>query len=84
MSYSAFDYFLDRDTWHTFHHNDQKIFFQVLHRVIREPSFDPDKLREYMREKKDVSDEHHPFSTVIDEYVSKASAVKEYLKANNI
>ena len=84
--YAAFDNFLAVGTWHTRHPLDEQRFYKALHQVVTDPKFNPDKLGEYMREKKRVSrdDAGNTFNATIDQYVSAAWAVKDYLKANNL
>lgn len=84
MDYSAFDSFLNVDTWHTGHHYDLQRFYQALHRVISNPEFDPEAMGQYMRHKKNVapSDHESAFPVHIRDLVQNAWAVKEYLKAN--
>jgi hypothetical protein len=43
MNYNVFDPFLSRDTWHTFHPLDERMFFQCLHKVVRDPDFSPER-----------------------------------------
>jgi hypothetical protein len=83
--YQAFDKFLNVDTWHTRHPNDEGRFFVVLHSVVGNPDFNPDSLGEYMRQKKNVSrdDKEHGFNYAIDHYVAAAWAVRDYLKATS-
>ena len=86
MLYEAFDNFLNLDTWHTNHANDDERFFLALGEVIDNPKFNPDELGEYMRQKKRVyrDDEQIHFNSAIDRRVAAAWAVKEYLKANKL
>jgi hypothetical protein len=86
MLYEAFDKFLNTDTWHTRHAYDEERFFIALEKVIKDPQFNPDRLGEYMREKKNVSrdDAENAFNFDIDHYVAAAWAVKDYLKANGL
>jgi hypothetical protein len=86
MLYEAFDNFLNVDTWHTRHANDEHRFFVALCQVIDNPKFNPDEMGEYMRQKKRVSrdDEQMHFNVAIDFYVAAAWAVKGYLKANRL
>jgi hypothetical protein len=86
MLYEAFDKFLQIDTWHTRHPNDEERFFKVLASVIEDSSFNPDNLGAYIREKKGVprDEKENHFNIAIDDYVTKAWAVKDYLKANRL
>jgi hypothetical protein len=86
MPYEAFDNFLNVDTWHTRHPNDEARFFIALGKVINDPQFNADRLGEYMREKKCVSrdDAKNTFNFDIDHYVAAAWAVRGYLKANRL
>lgn len=86
MLYEAFDKFLQVDTWHTRHPSDEERFFKVLASVVKDPRFNPDSLGAYIREKKGVSrdDQGPTFNEAIDDYVAKAWAVRDYLKANHL
>ena len=86
MLYDVFDKFLAVSTWHTRHPSDEQRFFTVLASVVKDPRFNPDELGEYFRQKKAVSrdDESNFFKVAIDDYVAKAWAVKDYLKANGL
>jgi hypothetical protein len=86
MLYETFDNFLNVDTWHTRHPFDEQRFFIELHKVIKDPQFNPDNLAEYIREKKNVSrdDRENLLNVAIDDYVAAAWAVKDYLKANRL
>jgi len=81
--YRAFDKFLARNTWHTRHPNDEKIFFLALSSVVKNSKFNPEELGEYMRQKTGPSPnvKDHPFDDVIAHYVAAAWAVKDYLAA---
>jgi hypothetical protein len=87
--YQTFDKFLATDTWGKDHPSDEKRFFQALDRVVRDSDFDPDKMGEYMRQKKRpkgqkrplTKTEAHPFGDAIKDYVAAAWAVKDYLAA---
>ena len=82
--YEVFDSYLNVDTWHTSHPLDGRRFFKALSRVVDDPDFNADQMGQYMRQKKNVSDETHPFFRIIQERVSDAWAVKEYLEAINL
>jgi hypothetical protein len=81
--YQAFDSFLNMDTWHTRHPNDERRFFVALHTVVGNQEFNPDNLGDYMRVKKGVSRDaqENAFNYAIRHYVAAAWAVKDYLKA---
>ncbi len=82
--YEVFDRpFLAADTWHTNHDDDRNRFFVTLHQVVLDPAFNPDRLGDYIRQKKRIDDGHLLSSTVQD-LVSMAWAVRDYFKANGI
>jgi hypothetical protein len=84
--YEVFDPYLKTDTWHTSHPLDDQRFFRALNEVVKNPNFNPDEMGRYMREQKKVSrdDNTNPFNSVIDDRVSNAWAVKEFLEANGL
>jgi hypothetical protein len=82
--YDVFDSFLSGGTWHTQHPTDEKTFFLVLQKVVRDKNFSPDVMGEHMRGKLGVdryASKDATFSKAIDHYVSAAWAVKDYLRA---
>jgi hypothetical protein len=81
--YEAFDRFLAVGTWHTNHDADGRRFYQVLSAVVRDPTFSPDQMGEYMRQKTGAkfSRQDHPFEHDISRLVSNAWAVRDYLQA---
>lgn len=86
MLYEVFDKFLQVSTWYTRHPNDEERFFTTLALVVRDPNFNPDALGEYMRNRMNVSrdDEENHYNMAIDDYVSRAWAVKDYLRFNRL
>jgi hypothetical protein len=80
--YSVFDPFLGVETWHTTHPLDDKRFFICLHKVVEDPDFNAETMGEYMRSEKGVDSPEHHYAQRIDNLVSKAWAVREYLDAN--
>lgn len=74
------------DTWHISHPYDKERFFKALHQMIREPNFNPDEMGEYMRRKACVSrdDDDNVYNQAIDDYVTAAWTLKDYLKANGL
>lgn len=78
--YEAFDRFLERDTWHTRHPNDERRFREALRKVVKNPLFSPDEMGEYMRQKTrgSVGVTSHPFEQAIDHYVAEAWAIKDW------
>ena len=82
--YDIFDRFLAIDTWHTNHDNDQSRFYSALSQVIDHPNFNPDRMGEYMRSKKNVDrDAEDGFGPDIDRLVTAAWAVRDYKAATN-
>lgn len=79
MNYVAFDPFLSRETWHTSHPLDDKVFFQCLHKVIDQPDFSPESMGDYIRAAKGVDSYEHHFAQRVRDLVGKAWAVHEYL-----
>jgi len=85
--YEAMDAFLNVDTWHTNHALDEGRFFVALHRIVEDPHFNADELGVYMRAKKGVSRDDATkqyLNDVIDGWVSRAWAVRQYLEANHM
>jgi hypothetical protein len=80
--YEKLDSFMVTDTWHTRHPSDEKRFFAVLHELLKNPSFNPDQMGEYMREKVGIEADDHAYQA-IDHYTDAAWAVKGYVEANN-
>jgi hypothetical protein len=80
MNYNVFDPFLARDTWHTFHPLDEKVFFQCLHKVVHDPEFSPEAMGDYIRNARRI-DEESPFAEDVRTLVSKAWTVRSYLEA---
>lgn len=80
--YEAMDSFLNTDTWHTNHDYDQERFYTALATIVRKDGFNADELRDYIRDKKNITthDGSHPFERVIDDLATKAWAVYDYLK----
>jgi hypothetical protein len=81
--YEVFDRFLATDTWHKCHPNNELRFYQLLHRVVREPAFNPDTMGEYMREKFQLSSAYDAGDyrvKAIDRLTSAAWAVFGYLQ----
>ena len=81
-TYEAFDSFLNVDTWHTGHPNADERFYRALHQVVANSDFNPEKMREYMRKKKNIPQEDHEseFAKHIEDRTSNAWAVKDYLE----
>jgi len=82
MHYKVFDPFLARDTWHTMHPSDEKIFYQCLHKVVELSDFAAEAMGDYFKEMKNINSPNHPMAEAVKRYVSKAWAVREYLAAN--
>jgi len=80
INYNVFDPFVARDTWHTFHPLDERMFFQCLHKVVHDAEFSPEKMGEYIREARKIGDDS-PFVQDVATLVSKAWTVKDYLEA---
>jgi hypothetical protein len=76
--YQNFDSFLNVETWHTCHTNDEERFFKALHKVVNLEDFSPEKLRNYIEEKVN----NDSFNQSIDHYVAAAWAVKTYIDIN--
>ena len=81
--YAAFDRFLQTDTWHTHHPSDEKRFFIALNEIVGRDDFNPDELGHHMKKKRGLADspDGDPLAAAIDEYISQAWAVKDYLAA---
>ncbi|WP_428428244.1 hypothetical protein [Pararhizobium sp.] len=77
--YTAFDPFLNVDTWHTSHPTDDRRFYIALATVVKNPGFSPDEMGEYMRNSKGIT-----FDTRIENLVHSAWAVREYLQATGV
>lgn len=74
--YTAFDTFLRRPTWDTSHDLDARAFYECLAKVVCEDGFSPEKMGEEFRKAKGPS-----FDKVIDELVTKAWAIHDFLKS---
>ena len=80
--YTAFDSFLESETWHSLHsYNDEKHFYKALNKVIQEPDFHPLEMARYMRKK--VGNNCY-YRQAIDRFTEAASFVKSYLTANGL
>jgi hypothetical protein len=86
VMYERLDNFMAVETWSSRHPRDKERFFIVLHELLENPEFNPDKMAEYMREKVGIgaSDDQHPLHNAINDYTSAAWAIKEYLDANGL
>lgn len=83
--YEAFDQFLRTDTWHTGHDTDRARFFTALAGVVENPDFNADTMGDHMRAAKRVdrdNPDHVGYESAIENLVSDASAVRDYLDAN--
>ena len=83
--YKVFDYFLEVETWYKSHPCDEERFYQALRKVVKRKYFSPDKMAEYMIQKKKLdrnADDQH-LVQVIDRLCANAWAVKTYLKTKN-
>ena len=80
--YEEFNPFLDVETWHTRHAEDEERFFRALRRVVGNPRFNPDEMGEHMRARLrvDRNDDENPFNEAIDHYVAAAWAVRTFLR----
>ncbi len=85
IDYSVFDTFCKVPTWHTSHPMDQKRFHSALKQVVRESSFSPEMMGDYIRQNHAEPmwpKESEELQLVISDLVSKAWAVKDYLEAD--
>lgn len=82
IDHGVFGPFVARDTWHTFHPLDEKVFFQCLHKVVAASDFSPEAMGEYIRETRQIA-EDSPFVQDVATLVSKAWTVRDYLEATN-
>jgi hypothetical protein len=82
--YSVFDKFLAVETWHTSHPLDDKRFFLCLHEIVDLSDFSAQAMGEHMRAAKGVDSHEHHYAQRIDDLVSKAYAVRDYLEATEI
>ena len=74
--YEVFDHFLDVETWTSGHDFDLARFYRALSKVVGEDGFSPDEMGRYMKGKKNPN-----YHDEIDQLVTKAWAVKDYLEA---
>ena len=85
--YAAFVGFIDDDsrlwTWHTPHDNDADRFYLRLHQALEEDNFSPDEMGEHFRARlrNDDGEINEQLEQVVAELVSRAWAVKDYLRA---
>jgi hypothetical protein len=79
--YEAMNGWLDMETWHTPEEPDRERFFRGLDKIIDNRDFNPDKMGEYCRQRRNIAAEDHEshLAKVIDDRVQDAWAVKEYL-----
>ncbi|HTQ14388.1 MAG TPA: hypothetical protein VMH86_10980 [Rhizomicrobium sp.] len=84
--YEVFDAFLAMDTWHTSHSLDDQRFYRALDTVVRDPDFNADDLRRYLREKLNIARDDHTghFSKAVDLRAMQAWAVRDFLAANDL
>jgi hypothetical protein len=81
VDYAVFEPFLDVETWHSSHPMDDRRFFLALYAVVKRAEFSPQAMGDYFRQRKgEHSDEHH-LSRRIDDLVSKAWAVRDFIDA---
>jgi hypothetical protein len=80
--YEVFNSFLDVDTWHTGHPNDDERFHGALDQVVENPDFEPEKMGEYMRKRKNIAQDDHesPLAKHIDDRTRDAWAVKDHYR----
>lgn len=79
--YDVFDQFLSKDTWHKNHPLDDASFYRALATVVRDPQFSPDRMADYMMEKKGLTPESHPEGDLASVYHrrTEAWAIKDFL-----
>lgn len=85
--YAAFDPFLSSPTWYADWTGDDLLrFHRALHSVINEAGFDPDQMRRYMRLRVGIADDGRvdPLAWKIDELVTMAHAVRDFLNVNRV
>jgi hypothetical protein len=79
--YEALNLFLDEDSWHTHHWADKERFFLALDKIVRDPSFKPEKMGEYiaLKYRQRFAKDIDPRQLQI--YTNAATVVQEYLTA---
>jgi hypothetical protein len=82
--YEALDDFLNEDTWTSRHWADNARFFKALDKIIRQPGFSEAEMgqcieRRYVKQYGDRGDDKA--QRIGEEYVEKASVVRQYLQA---
>lgn len=67
--YEVFDNFLSTDTWYKAHPSDERRFYGALAAVVWSDQFNPDQMRRYMRDKKNIPADDHKskFAKTIDQ-----------------
>jgi hypothetical protein len=81
--FEPLDQFLAVRTWYTREVPDQQRFFSGLKTIVSEhPGFDPNRLGNYIIEKKTGEIERGTLEEARRFYVAAATAVKRYLEAD--
>jgi hypothetical protein len=76
--YEVFDEFLKRSTWYKIdpaHSIDENEFYRALSKIVEEPGFKVEDLRDHILGK------HEDSEDAADYYVRRATTVREYLLA---
>jgi hypothetical protein len=79
--YEAIDPFLDVDTWHSTHPEDEARFYRCLQRIIANPDFNADDLGAYIDAKCATFSGDEFWGESRNRYVAAAWAVRRYLQA---
>ncbi len=85
--YEIFSTYLAASTWHSGHQLDDARFYEALASIVQEPLFNADDMGDYFRQAKSVdpTDPRHAiYNQAIEDRVSQAHAVHDFLEANSI
>jgi hypothetical protein len=84
--YEVFDSMLSTPTWHTRDTFDEERFYQALNKIVWMDDFEPDDLRQYMRDKAKIaaSDDESEKAEAIDRYTQDAWAVVDFIRYGNV
>jgi hypothetical protein len=84
--YEVFDGLLSTPTWQARDIPDEERFYAALNKIVWSDDFEPDDLRQYMRDKVKVpdSDEESDAAEAIDRYTQDAWAVLDFIRYSKI
>jgi hypothetical protein len=84
--YEAFDTLLTTPTWRDRDSSDEERFYLALDKVVWKDDFEPEDLRQYLRDKAKVpaADEDSEAASAIERYAQDAWAVVDFIKYSKV